>query len=68
MLLLGVLLRRGPRWPHSLGLLAGAGTGCLMLAVIAAVAGPAWWAVIGVALAGASVGAFCGLRCRPIIR
>jgi hypothetical protein len=39
-----------------------------VIAVIGAVAGPAWWAVIGLALAGVGGGAFWWLRCRPIIR
>ena len=68
VLLLGVLLGRGPRWPDSLGLFAGAGIVCLVIAVIGAVAGAAWWAVIGLALAGVGDGAFWWLRCRPISR
>jgi hypothetical protein len=68
VLLLGVLLGRGPRWPHSLGLFAGVGTVCLVIALIGAVAGAAWWAVIGVALAGVGGGAFWWLRCRAITR
>jgi hypothetical protein len=68
VLLLGVLLGRGPRWPASLGLFAGAGIVCLVIAVIGAVAGAAWWAVIGLALSGVGGGAFWWLRCRPISR
>jgi hypothetical protein len=68
VLLLGVLLGRGPRWPECLGLVAGAGAVCVVIAVIGAVAGPAWWAVIGLMLAGAGGGAFWWLRCRPIRR
>jgi hypothetical protein len=67
VVLLGFRLWRGPRWPQSLGLFAGAGTVCLVIAIIGAVAGPAWWAVIGLALAGVGGGAFWWLRCRPII-
>jgi hypothetical protein len=39
-----------------------------VIAVIGAVAGAAWWAVIGLALAGVAGGAFWWLRCRPISR
>jgi hypothetical protein len=47
VLLLGVLVGCGLRRPDSLGLFAGAGTVCLVIALIGAVAGAAWWAVIG---------------------
>jgi hypothetical protein len=59
---------RGPRWPDSLGLFAGAGIVCLVIAVIGAVAGPTWWAVIGLALAAVGGGASWWLRCRPMSR
>src|SRR3990172_4781582 len=68
VLLLGVLLGRGPRWPAGLGLLAGAGAVCLLIAVISAISGdvaPTIWAVVGLALSGTSSFAFWFLRCRP---
>jgi hypothetical protein len=68
VLLLGVLLGRAPRWPDSLGLFAGAGAVCVVIAVIGAVAGAASWAVIGLALVGVGCGAFWWLRCRPTSR
>jgi hypothetical protein len=68
VLLLRVLLGRGPRWPDSLGLFAGVGAVCCVIAVIGAVPGPAWWAVVGLGLAGVGGGAFWWPRCRPITR
>jgi hypothetical protein len=67
VLLLGILVGRGRRWPHSLGLLAGLGAVCLVIALLGAVAGPALWGVSGLALAAVGSGAFWWLRCRPII-
>jgi len=58
VLLLGVLLGRRPRWPHSLGLLSGAGTVCLLIATIGAVPGPARWAMTG--LTTAAIGGAAG--------
>lgn len=66
VLLSGVLLGRGPRWPHSLGLLAGAGVVCLVIAAIGAAGSQPQWAAVGIALACVGGGAFWWLRCRPI--
>lgn len=69
LVLFGVLLGRGPRWPASLGFLAGAGLVCVVIAIIGSVPNPAGWAAVGVALLGFSAGAFWWLRCRaPIPR
>lgn len=68
VLLLGVLLGRGRRWPASLGLLAGVGGVCLLIAVISALSGdvsPTIWATVGLGLAALSCFAFWFLRCRP---
>ena len=61
-------LRWGPPWPADLGLLAGAGAGCLVIALVNAISGdlsPTVWALVGVALTGTSGLAFWRLRDRP---
>jgi hypothetical protein len=63
-----VMLRRGPGWPADLGLLAGAGLVCLVIAMINVISGslsPTIWAIVGAALTVGSCGAFWWLRCRP---
>jgi hypothetical protein len=68
---LAIGLRRAPGWPADLGLLAGAGTVCLVIAVINAISGdlsPTIWASIGVVLVAISSGAFWWLRCRSAAR
>jgi hypothetical protein len=65
LVLLGVLLGRGPRWPASLGLFAGAGGVCLVIAAINSIAGAAIWAAVGLGLVGLSSVAYWSLRCRP---
>jgi hypothetical protein len=65
------LAHRGQGWPEILGLIAGAGVVCLVIALINAIAGdlsPTIWALVGAALVGASAGAFWWLRCRPAVR
>jgi hypothetical protein len=44
LVLLGVMLGRGPRWPASLGALAGAGVVGVVVGLIGAVAGSGVWA------------------------
>jgi hypothetical protein len=59
---------RGPGWPADLGLLAGAGAVCLVIAVISAISGdiaPFVWAAVGTGLTGIGAGTFWWLRCRP---
>jgi hypothetical protein len=68
LVLLGVLLGRGPRWPASLGLLAGAGLVCLVIAAIDALGGAATWAAVGVVLVAVCSASFWALRCRPLPR
>ena len=75
-LLLGLVLLmvgvwRGPRWPSDLGLLAGAGVVCLVIALINAIIGdlsPTVWAVVGLGLIAIGGGAFWWLRCRVAVR
>lgn len=66
LVLLGVLLRRGQRWPASLGLLAGAGVVCLVIAAIDSVGGWAIWAAVGLGLVGFGSTAYWVRRGRPI--
>ena len=59
---------RGPQWPAQLGLLAGAGLSCFVVAVFnAAERDPSTtsWLYAGGALVAASSVAFWWLRCRP---
>src|SRR5947207_13639563 len=65
LVLLGVMLGRGPRWPAVLGALAGAGVVGAVIGMIGAVADPAIWGLSGSALALVSAAAFWLLRCRP---
>jgi hypothetical protein len=67
LILLVVGLRWGPAWPADLGVPAGAGMACLVFALIDAISGdlsPTIWALVGVALVGASSFSFWWLRCR----
>jgi hypothetical protein len=59
---------RGPRWPADLGLLAGAGAVCLLVAALNVDGGltPAPWAAAGAALAVPPTFLFWWLRCRPV--
>jgi hypothetical protein len=62
---------RGPEWPADLGLLAGAGAVCLVIATINLLSGdlsPTVWAGVGFALLGGSTAGFWWLRCRPAVR
>ena len=68
LLLFAVLATRGPEWPADLGLLAGAGVVCLVIAVISAISGDVSatvWATVGLALTWSSTFLFWWLRCRP---
>jgi len=59
---------RGPEWPADLGLLAGAGAVCLLIALISAIAGdisPTIWASVGAGLTVGPTALFWWLRCRP---
>lgn len=66
LVLMGVMLGRGPRWPASMGVLAGAGLVGIVIGLIGAVATPGLWAVTGAALALFSGVTFWWLRCRPV--
>lgn len=62
---------RGPVWPADLGLLAGIGSVCLVVAAINAATGdlsPTVWLLVGIALIGLSSSVFWWLRCRPARR
>jgi hypothetical protein len=62
---------QGPVWPADLGLVAGAGAVCLLIAAINLKSGhlsPTVWAGVGFALVAAGVGSFWWLRCRPAVR
>ena len=68
VLLFVALLRSGPTWPADLGVLAGVGATCLLVAALAAAGGgrsPNVWALVGLALTAGSAGGFWWLRCRP---
>ncbi len=68
LVLFVVLLFKGPAWPADLGLLAGVGAVCLVIATINAVSGdlsPTVWLTVGISLVGSSAGLFWWLRCRP---
>ena len=66
LVLLGVMLGRGPRWPAGLGALAGAGVVGMVIGVIGAVAYPGTWAAAGISLVLLSATAFWWLRCRAM--
>jgi hypothetical protein len=71
LLLIVVGVRRGPAWPADLGLLAGAGAVCLVIAAINLLSGdlsPTVWATVGIALVAAGSASFWWLRCRPALR
>jgi len=62
------LSKRGSVWPAQVGLIAGAGAVCLVIALISAAAGdisPTWWIVSGLGLIASSSIAFWWMRCRP---
>jgi len=65
LVLLGVMLGRGPRWPASLGGLAGAGVVGVVIGLIGAVSFPGLWIGSGVSLMALAAAAFWWLRCRP---
>ena len=67
LVLLGVMLGRGPRWPAGLGALAGAGVVGVVIGLIGAVAAPGIWAACGISLIVLSAGTFWWLRCRTTI-
>ena len=52
LVLLGVMLGHGPRWPAGLGGLAGIGIVGVVIGAIGAVAGPGVWAASGLAFLG----------------
>jgi len=66
LVLLGVMLGRGPRWPAGIGAVAGAGLVGVVIGAIGAVAAPGAWALAGAALAALSAAALWWLRCRPV--
>jgi len=69
LLLLVVGVFRGPRWPADLGIPAGIGVTCIIIALIAALdrgRSPTVWAAVGAALVTLGAGAFWWLRCRRI--
>ena len=69
LVLVVVLGSRGSAWPASLGLLAGAGSVCLVIATINAISGdlsPVIWALVGITLIGLGSASFWWLRCRPV--
>jgi hypothetical protein len=66
--LFAAMLLRGPAWPADLGVLAGAGIVCLVIALINVISGslsPTVWAAVGAVLTTSSSGVFWWLRCRP---
>jgi hypothetical protein len=64
LVLLGVMLRRGPGWPAGLGALTGAGMVGVVIGLIGAVADPGIWGASGISLIALSGTAFWWLRCR----
>lgn len=62
-LLLLVGTWRGPHWPADLGLPAGIGVTCLVIAAIGSLP-PTIWALVGAVLTTVSAGSFWWLRCR----
>jgi len=68
LIALGYLAVRGPRWPAHLGLVAGAGFSCLVVAAFnAAERDPSAgdWTLAGLGLTTAAAFTFWWLRCRP---
>jgi hypothetical protein len=68
MLLLFAGVRKGPRWPADLGLIAGAGLVCLLIAAINAIShdlSPTVWAIVGLGLTAIGSGLFWWIRCSP---
>ena len=65
LVLLGVMLGCGPRWPASLGALAGIGLVGVVIGLIGAAADSATWAAVGLSLIALSGTANWLLRCRP---
>lgn len=68
LMLFVVLLLKGPTWPTDLGLLAGIGALCILIAIINLISGdlsPTVWLAVGVSLVASSAGLFWSLRCRP---
>jgi hypothetical protein len=66
VLLLGVMLGRGPRWPAALGALFGVGVVGIVIGAIGAVLNPGLWAASGSSLVALSAVTFWWLRCRPV--
>jgi hypothetical protein len=64
LVLLGVILGRGPRWPAALGAMAGAGIVGVVIGAIGGVAGPGIWATAGSFLIAFGAVVFWWLRCR----
>jgi len=67
--LLAQLMLREPAWPAPLGLAAGAGAVCLVIASINAISGelsPTIWASVGTVLIAGPTFLFWWLRCRPV--
>jgi hypothetical protein len=67
--LFAVLAARGPARPAPLGLAAGAGAVCLVIASINAISGelsPAVWASVGAVLTAGPSFLFWWVRCRPV--
>lgn len=67
LVLLGVMLGRGRRWPASVGALAGAGVVGVVVGSIGAVPDSAVWATSGASLVALASTAFWWLRCRPTL-
>jgi hypothetical protein len=65
VVLFAYLYLRGPRWPADLGLLAGLGTGLLLVWLLPTDFYPVPFIIVGFGLIGASSLLFWHLRCRP---
>jgi hypothetical protein len=69
VILLFIMILRGPVWPADLGLIAGLGLGSLSFAAIAATSGGDYpvspWLEIGLGLVSVSAAVFWWLRYRP---
>jgi hypothetical protein len=59
------MLGLGPRWPASLGALAGAGVVGVVVGLVGAIAGSAFWAASGASLVAFAGTAFWWLRWPP---